>query len=80
MHRTRSEAREPSTESFTSYSLSTREIEIVRLIITGMTDQEIAVHFFIALSTVKRHATHIYTKLGVERRSQGITRVQELGL
>ena len=45
-----------------------------------MTNQEIADSLFIALDTVKRHVTHIYAKLDVQRRPQAISRAQELGL
>jgi ATP/maltotriose-dependent transcriptional regulator MalT len=34
----------------------------------------------VAVSTVKKHASHIYDKLGVRSRSQAIARAHDLGL
>lgn len=60
--------------------LSSRELEVLALIISGMTNQGIADQLFITLDTVKRHVTHIYSKMDVDRRPQAVTRAQELGL
>lgn len=60
--------------------LSEREIEVLRLIVAGLSNDEIASRLVIAHSTVKRHINHIYAKLEVKRRSQAIMRAQELGL
>lgn len=48
--------------------LSDREIEVVRSIARGHTNQEIAAELFISLSTVKSHVSAIQTKLGVRNR------------
>ena len=48
--------------------LSDREIEVVRAIARGRTNQEIAAELFISLSTVKSHLSGIQTKLGVRNR------------
>jgi DNA-binding NarL/FixJ family response regulator len=48
--------------------LSDREIEVVRSIARGRTNQEIAAELFISLSTVKSHLSGIQTKLGVRNR------------
>lgn len=48
--------------------LSERELQIVRSIAKGRTNQEIAAEFFISLSTVKTHVTRIQDKLGVRNR------------
>jgi len=48
--------------------LSDREVEVVRAIARGRTNQEIAAELFIALSTVKSHVSGIQTKLGVRNR------------
>ena len=48
--------------------LSDRELEVVRAIARGRTNQEIAAELFISLSTVKSHVSGIQTKLGVRNR------------
>ena len=60
--------------------LSERELEVLRLICAGKSNQEIADELFIALDTVKRHINNLYGKLGVRRRSQAIIESRRLGL
>ncbi|MEU8347499.1 response regulator transcription factor [Spirillospora sp. NPDC048832] len=48
--------------------LSDRELEVVRALARGRTNQEIAAELFISLSTVKSHLSGIQTKLGVRNR------------
>lgn len=61
-------------------SLSSRELSVLQLIAQGCSNQEISERLFISLHTVKTHASHINSKLGVERRTQAVARAQELGL
>jgi LuxR family maltose regulon positive regulatory protein len=60
--------------------LSERELDILRLIATGRTNQEIAEILVIAVSTVKSHINNLYGKLGTNRRTQAIAIARELGL
>jgi LuxR family maltose regulon positive regulatory protein len=60
--------------------LSEREMEILRLIATGRSNQEIADILVIALSTVKSHINSLYAKLGANRRTQAIALARDLGL
>ena len=60
--------------------LTAREIEILRLIESGMRNQEIADRLFISLPTVKRHVANAYGKLGVGHRTEAIARAKELTL
>ena len=60
--------------------LSDRELEILRLIETGMTNREIADKLYIAISTVKTHINNLYGKLGVSNRVQALARAREVGL
>jgi len=60
--------------------LSKREIEVLKLISTGLSNQEIAEKLFISLSTVKTHTSNIYSKLGVKNRASAIVTAQESGL
>ncbi|MBN1875519.1 MAG: hypothetical protein JXA33_14920, partial [Anaerolineae bacterium] len=60
--------------------LTPRELDVLCLINDGLSNQQIAGRLFIALNTVKRHTSSIYSKLDVESRTQAIARARELGL
>ena len=67
-------------ESQPNHSLTPREVEMLRLVVEGQTNQQIAKNLFISVSTVKRHIRHISSKLGVCDRVQAAVRAIELGL
>ena len=60
--------------------LTSREVEILRLIAAGMRNQEIADHLFVSLPTVKRHIANAYGKLGASHRVEAIARANALNL
>ena len=60
--------------------LSQRELEVLRLIAQGLSNDEISQQLFLALDTVKGHNRRIYGKLQVQRRTEAIIRARELGL
>ena len=60
--------------------LTERELEILRKMAQGTTNQQIAENLVIAITTVKRHITHIFEKLGVGNRTQAVARARRLGL
>ncbi|MCP4168391.1 MAG: hypothetical protein GY759_21205 [Chloroflexi bacterium] len=60
--------------------LTGREEEVLHLIMAGYTNQEIASELFISMYTVKRHATHIYSKLDVSNRRQAVHKAREMGI
>lgn len=60
--------------------LSQRELEVLRLIALGLSNQEICKQLFLALDTVKGHNRRIFEKLQVKRRTEAIARARELGL
>lgn len=70
----------PTVESSATEQLSSRELAVLRLIAQGCSNQEISEQLFISLHTVKTHASHINSKLGVERRTQAVARAKALGL
>jgi DNA-binding NarL/FixJ family response regulator len=60
--------------------LSSREEEVLKLLVQGQTNQQIARNLLISTSTVKSHMRHISEKLGVCDRVQAAVRAVELGL
>lgn len=53
-------------------ALSAREVQLVELLATGMTNKAISKQLFISEATVKTHLVHIYEKLGVDNRTAAI--------
>ena len=49
--------------------LTEREIEVLRLVADGFTNNEIAAHLFLSPKTVSRHLSNIFAKLGVSSRA-----------
>jgi len=66
--------------SGTGEALSGRELAVLELIAQGCSNQQISERLFISLHTVKTHASHINSKLGVERRTQAVAKAKALGL
>jgi LuxR family maltose regulon positive regulatory protein len=60
--------------------LTEREVDVLRLIAAGRSNEEIARQLFLSLATVKWHTTHIYAKLGVKNRTQALIQGKMLGL
>jgi predicted ATPase/DNA-binding NarL/FixJ family response regulator len=60
--------------------LSSREVEVLRLLIAGATNPQIADSLIISRFTVKNHVAHILEKLCVTTRTQAALRGRELGL
>jgi LuxR family transcriptional regulator, maltose regulon positive regulatory protein len=70
----------PTSEVRTLSALSPRETDILGLIAGGLSNKEIARSLEIGPETVKSHLKSVFTKLGVERRAQAVSRAQTLGL
>ena len=60
--------------------LSDREIDVLHLLPSSLTSQEIADKLYISVHTTRSHLKNIYTKLGVHCRYDALIRAQELGL
>jgi ATP/maltotriose-dependent transcriptional regulator MalT len=58
--------------------LSSREMEVLKMIATGLSNQEIADQLFVTINTIKSHTNNIYTKLNVKRRTQAIETARKL--
>lgn len=70
----------PATVTENVEALSGRELAVLELIAQGCSNQQISERLFISLHTVKTHASHINSKLGVERRTQAVAKAKSLGL
>ena len=57
-----------------------RELDVLRLIAAGYSNQEIAAELVISVTTVKKHVNHIFAKLGVGSRAKAIVAAQTLHL
>jgi len=60
--------------------LSERELEVLRVLATGLSNKEIAETLFIAVGTVKQHLKSIYGKLQVHSRTEAAHRARDLGI
>ena len=60
--------------------LSERELEVLRLMAAGCSNQEIADELVIALGTAKRHIANIFDKLDVRNRTEAVAQARKLGL
>ncbi|ANY67775.1 PAS sensor protein [Paenibacillus sp. BIHB 4019] len=60
--------------------LTERELEVLALLASGLSNKEIAEHLIIALSTVKVHVKNIFAKLKVNRRTKAVAQAKEMKL
>jgi LuxR family maltose regulon positive regulatory protein len=60
--------------------LSERELEILQLIATGMSNKQLADRLVLTVGTVKWHLSNIYSKLNVRSRTQAVAIARDLGL
>ena len=63
-----------------SAGLTAREIEVLRLVAQGRSNREIAAELFIAEKTARNHIERVYTKLGVNNRTQATLAAIDRGL
>jgi LuxR family maltose regulon positive regulatory protein len=68
------------TEQLILDPITGRELEVLKLLDTELSNREIATRLFISLATVKTHTKHLYRKLGVRARHQAVARGKDLGL
>ena len=67
--------RSPTVEALTS-----REIDVLKLVARGAHNKQIASQLYITEATVKSHLIRIYGKLGVDDRTAAVTRALEQGI
>lgn len=61
-------------------SLTTRELEVLRMVVKGLSNKEIAAALDIAEVTVKLHVSHVLEKLDVKDRTQAATEALKRGI
>jgi ATP/maltotriose-dependent transcriptional regulator MalT len=60
--------------------ITKRELEILGLIATGLSNREIAEKLFVSENTVKTHSSRLFDKLSAKRRTQAVQLGKEMGL
>jgi DNA-binding NarL/FixJ family response regulator len=61
-------------------TLSSREIEVLRCIASGLSNDEVAKELYLGINTIKTYIRTAYRKIGVDRRSQAVLWAIENGL
>ena len=70
----------PSAQAGLVEPLSERELQVLRLLQSPLSQPEIAEQLYVSINTIRSHASHIYSKLGVRSRIAAVARAEELGL
>lgn len=68
-----------STVTSTDCGITTREREVLRLLVAGYSNREIGRALFVAEGTVKNHVSNILAKLGVRDRTRAVLKAVERG-
>ncbi len=62
------------------WELSQRELEVLRLLPSRLSQREIAAELYVSFNTIRTHTRVIFSKLGVSSRTEAVARARELGL
>ena len=60
--------------------LTSRELEVLEMLAAGRSNQAIARELVVTLDTVKKHVSHVLSKLGAANRTEAVARARQLGL
>ncbi len=69
-----------NTSRLETLGVTPRELEILELIASGLSNREIAEKIFVSENTVKTHSSRLFDKLGAKRRTQAVQLGKEAGL
>ncbi len=67
-------------EALAALGISARELEVLREVMAGRSNQEIADKLGVSPHTVKTHVARLLEKLGAKRRTDAVARARELGI
>ncbi|HXU28741.1 MAG TPA: LuxR C-terminal-related transcriptional regulator [Bacteroidia bacterium] len=71
---------EPNQKEIEKLGISKRELDVLQLMATGLSNDEIAAKLFIGLNTVKTHSSNLFVKLDVKRRTQAVEKAKRLNI
>jgi NarL family two-component system response regulator LiaR len=70
----------PATVLQQEHKLSERELQVLRLVVDGLTNQQIAEQLYVSMETVKTHVRHLMEKMGVFDRTQAAMKALTEGI
>lgn len=68
------------TARLKALGITPRELEILEMIASGLSNREIAEKIFVSENTVKTHSSRLFDKLGAKRRTQAVQLGKEAGI
>lgn len=71
---------EPDQNRLRSLGISEREMDVLKLVAEGLSNQEIAERLFVSPNTIKTHTSNLFLKLEVNRRTQAVQKAKLLRL
>jgi len=81
------EVQVPASSNFTlnetklrALGITRRELEILELMASGLSNREISERLFVSENTVKTHSSRLFDKLSAKRRTQAVQLGKEFGL
>ena len=69
-----------NTLKISEYGISERELDVLQLMAEGLSNKEIGERLFVSESTVKTHASRLFVKLDVKRRTQAVAKAKGLNI
>jgi DNA-binding CsgD family transcriptional regulator len=76
----RAQDRRLADATFIESQMTAREVEILGMVVAGLTNQQIATRLHLSAGTVRNRLGHLFPKLDVVNRAQAAARAVELGL